>query len=306
MISVKAFLGGLLLLTSAYANASEFLCPVPANLQKLSCEGAVKVKNLTELIGYKENLAQKKGKAKDIIIDFDVHSTSLTISTPCKITLAERRSISINGDLCLHADNGTNFEEETNLRAHNVRLESNKKVVIENHADIKADNLELLSLGKTDDSRAHIREGAKVDVNNLSLEAYERVSLGANSTYNVLEDLKLYSRGDDDASINTNTKIIASTFELQAYEKARIANNVSIKADIAIINGKSCSISNKTTAITASEKMGSCFTQSSPKGLFSVDVTSGFAPLKVTFNASKIKSTNYVWSFGNGDTLATL
>lgn len=262
MISAKALLGGLLLLFSAVTNASTFLCPVPGNFQSLSCDGSVEVKNLTDLISYKVSLSQKKGKAKNLIINFDANTNDLTISTPCKITLAERRSLTVNGDLCLHANQGIEFNESTHLHANNAHLESNKAVIFENHADVKADNVSLLSLGNTEDSRALIKEGAKVDAKNLSLEAFDRASLGVNSTYTILEDLKIYSRGDDDASVGVGSKITVGTFELQAYEKARLASNVNIKADTVIINGKSCAITNKTTVITATNKIGSCFLQS--------------------------------------------
>jgi PKD repeat protein len=306
LINLKALIAGALLFVSASTNASTFTCPVPTNFQNLSCEGSIEVKSLSDLIAYKNNLAQHKGRAKNLIIDFDLSTNALTISTPCNIRIAERRGITSSADICLHASQGIIFSESSSLRANNVRLESNKNVIFENHADIKVDNLEMVSLGNTEDSRAHIRESAKVDAKNLLLEAFDRVSLGANSTYKVTESIKLYSRGDDDASINSNTQITTSTFELMAYDKARLANNVSIKADTAIINGKTCSIINKNTVITAANKLGNCLLQSNVKNnFFTADQNKGFAPLKVNFDSSKIKSTSFVWSFGDGGVLTT-
>jgi hypothetical protein len=146
MISFKVLLAGLLVLISIETNAADFFCSVPLNFQNLSCEGSVTVTNLTDLIAYKTTLNQKKGKAKNLIINFDVNTNALTISTPCKITFAERRSFAVGGDLCLHGGSGVEFSESTNLRANYVRLESNKLVVIENHVDIKTDNLEFMRL----------------------------------------------------------------------------------------------------------------------------------------------------------------
>lgn len=79
MMSIKALLGVLLVITAASASSSEFLCPVPSNLQNLSCDGSIEIKNLPDLISYKANLAQKKGKARNLIIDFDVNTSALTI-----------------------------------------------------------------------------------------------------------------------------------------------------------------------------------------------------------------------------------
>ncbi|MDD4976118.1 MAG: hypothetical protein PHY93_17310, partial [Bacteriovorax sp.] len=95
MISLKALIAGVLVLISANANAADFLCPIPSNFQNLSCEGSVTVTNLTNLIAYKTTLNQKKGKAKNLIINFDVNTNALTVSTPCKITIAEHRSLSV-------------------------------------------------------------------------------------------------------------------------------------------------------------------------------------------------------------------
>lgn len=305
MMSIKALLGGVIFIITANSFSSEFTCPIPVNFQNISCDGSIEVKNLPDLISYKTNLAQKKGKAQNLIIDFDIKTSDLTISSPCKIKIDPKRSIIINGNLCLHGGQGIEIEEYINLRANNVRLESNKNIVIEHHSDIKVDDFQLVSLGNTDDSKVHIRENANFDAQNLFLEAFDRVSLGRDSFYKVAEDLKLYSRGDDDTSVGEDTKITSSLFELQAYDKARISKNVDIKAETVIINGKNCSISDKGTVITATEKNGSCFLKSTPKGLFTVDTNIGYAPLKINFNAYKVKSSNYIWSYGNGDAAVT-
>lgn len=222
MNSLKALLAGLLVFISANINAGVFLCPVASNFQNLTCSGSVTAKSLSDVILYKNSLGIKNGRPKNLIVDFDLSTNALTISTPCKITVAERRSIIINGALCLHAEQGIDFDSSSHLEANNVRLESSKNVLIEGQAVIKADNLELLSLGNTEDSRAHIRASANVDATNLSLEAFNRVSLGANSTYKIAGDLRLYSRGDDDASVGVGTRVTATSFELQAYDQAKI------------------------------------------------------------------------------------
>jgi hypothetical protein len=149
MPSLKTCLATLLLIFSLKIHATTFNCPVPTQFQNFSCDGSIEAKNLTDLIVYKNTLAQKKGKAKNLIIGFDLGTNALTISTPCKITVSENRNVTISGDLCLHANQGIVFEESSSLRANNIRLESNKNVIFENHADIKVENLEMVSLGNT-------------------------------------------------------------------------------------------------------------------------------------------------------------
>jgi hypothetical protein len=82
MNSLKAVFGFTMLLVASLVSASEFQCPVPSHFQNVECAGSIEVKNLADLISYKSNLAAKKGKAKNLIIDFDINSNGLSISTP--------------------------------------------------------------------------------------------------------------------------------------------------------------------------------------------------------------------------------
>ena len=59
----KALLVGVFLFFSLKTEASEFLCPVPANFQNFACSGTEKVQTMAQLQNYISTLAIKNNKA---------------------------------------------------------------------------------------------------------------------------------------------------------------------------------------------------------------------------------------------------
>jgi PKD repeat protein len=302
MINLKALIAGALLFASATTNATDYLCPVMNSYQNLTCEGSLRVTNLSQLQAYRSDLGLHKNKIKNLIIDFDLSSSALSVSTPCQATVTKNHTINVNGNFCLHGDKGVVIEDSTNLQTQNLRLETSSEVIIQKDATINAYNLELISNGIGDISHAHIREGAHVNATNFLMKAFDKSTIGKNSNFNISDSFGLYSLGDDVASIGENTKITSTSVEINSVDQLRLANVVISASDVVLNANNKCVINAKNVQINASSKLGNCFLQSSPGGKFTANITQGGAPLTVIFDASKIVNAKvFVWTFGTGD-----
>jgi PKD repeat protein len=308
MLNLKVVVGicSMLFLSVSIHAANTSECEVDAKFKNYACNGTLRVSNLNELLTYKSTLGLKKNQIKNLIIDFDVDTNSLSIATPCSIKVEDRRKMTTTGNLCLHGDRGVDFDRDVKVTANNIRLESVDKVSVQENNNWTANDVSLVNLGNTYLSYIRLGQNFETTANSFLIDSYGRSSIGRLSNFNIKESFGLFVRSGEDTVIGSDTKISASKIEIQTTDDLKLGNNVYLTSTgEVILNGSKCQISNKTT-IKGSDYLGSCFLQSSPKGLFTINQSSGSIPLTINFDASKITDAkSFLISFGDSETLTT-
>jgi PKD repeat protein len=260
-------------------------CPVESLYKDKTCDGAFVAHSMTDLLNYKQTLGFKNKKIKSLVIDFNLNaSNNLSISTNCKILISENRQVNVQGKLCLHGEMGVRVESSSKLSAENIRIESNNRVFLSERVEVTADN--------------------------FTIESTERAVIGSDNIIDVDNLFGMYTVGshgkETDSIIRENSKIKADKIEIVTNEELRLGKNVRLDSVDLTLNASVCKISEEKIAITATNRFGNCFLQSSGKHRFTVDRNSGYAPLNINFDASKIEDANYFfWEFGDGQTLTT-
>lgn len=295
----------LLLLVSTNLFSKTPICEVPSDFKELECAGTFVARDNQSLNNFKETLGKKNNKVKNLVIDFDVTESNLTISTPCNISLKENRELNINGNICLHGDKGVFLRPFTKTRAKNIRLESNEEAVIMHDTEVSADHIEIVSLKNSPLSKSRIGYLAKINAKSIFMESFSRSSVGYSSNIILSEQFSLFSYGEDDAIIGHDTKISAGRIEIALKDALALGKNVSLASGTdLILNASKCNLNARDLILESPNKLGNCFLSSSPKGIFTIDQNSGDAPLDVLFDATKATDAlSFFWTFGDGTTL---
>ncbi len=205
----------LIVSTSAYAS-----CELPADLEALKCKGTYRARDLDDLQSYLETIGveqsqgnkkkKKKNKdhAKNLLIDFDINSTSLSVATPCEVEIKHKRDVNLSGELCITAKRfkthspkikagsivlktkeSIRFSHKSRLTTTgNLSLVSEKGgVTIGHNSVVRGENILLESLASNQKGRTHIRHDSLVEGKTLTLKSFSRATLGKSSVFNLSE-----------------------------------------------------------------------------------------------------------------------
>jgi len=304
------FSAGRLLSLLLFSTSSLALdCTLPPEKAQMECVGTKRVKSLDALNTYLTDYAvNDEGQAKHLLIDFDMElgANDLAVATPCRVRLKKNRKVQTTGSLCLNGYDGIRIHPQSYIRAKDINLFSDKRIAIQNNADIKADNILLDSYGDSLEARVHIRHHSKVEANSLTLNGHARATLGHTSTYNVTGAISLTSK-EVFSAIWKESIINAGSVVINSENRTRISKGVNITAETIDVSGPECTA--KKAIINSNNQPGDCFVAGRPIARYSVSKKSASTGEEITFNASKTSDdkgiVKYVWTFSEGDTFET-
>lgn len=287
--------------------AMALTCDVLPEHQNLSCQGTFVAKTPEALSQYASTLKIKNGLAKNLTIDFDVDQESLSIATPCRITLKNNRKIHLKGDLCLRADSDLTFLPGSDISVQEMSLTSINKIAIRENATIVAKDISLKSLGDTIRSRAHIRSNSNVQADSLSLSSFYRSTLGTNSVFNIQNQVELEVKGSDwdhQAALWPFTNITANSLSIKSNARTYISKGVVLNVPNAFVSGALCHI-NKKVNMSAISLSGNCFDMNRPLPILKTSISTIPGSTTVQFDGSSSTSSigkiqNYLFVFGDG------
>lgn len=240
-------------------NSMASQCGLP-DFEGIVCEKSSRVKNQSELDGYIENAKTLNPVSRNLIIDFDVASSSvLNIISPCKIVFKKFKTLS-GENFCINGKNGVIFQNNYTLSANTVEVYSKKKIAIRHHAEINTKSLSLISDGEGLESRAHIRHSSTIKSENLTIKAMARSTLGHTSTYDISNNLSVDSELEF-SSIWKNTTVNAKNISFTSSRKNRFSRGVSINSESILMSSPECSLKNLTVSSAGS---GDCFVEGRP------------------------------------------
>ncbi|WP_372653905.1 hypothetical protein, partial [Halobacteriovorax sp.] len=91
--------------------------------------------------------------------------------------------------------------------------------------------MSLISNGEGLDSRVHIRHNSQIKVDNLTLEADARATLGHTSVYTIANSLNI-SSNIEFSSIWKNTSVNAQSVNILSNNKNLLSKNTSINSPV--------------------------------------------------------------------------
>lgn len=169
------------------------------------------------------------------------------------------------------------------MNADNISLYSDKRIAIRHHADITAKDLSLISNGEGLDSRVHIRHNSQIKVDNLTLEADARATLGNTSVYTIANSVNISSNIEFSA-IWKNTSVNAQSVNILSNNKNLLSKNTSINSPVINLSAPECNISKLTVTGNSG---GNCFDTSRPTAKLSRSAKEINAGESVSFSAKK-------------------
>ena len=264
-------------------NSYSLECGMKEEALGLQCEKSKKVRSLEELNAYLSDYGLTNGKAKKLIIAFDISTQeNLNIHSPCKVIFKKERTHSLK-NLCVNGIQGIRFQANSTISATDISLFSNERIIIRDHAKITANDILLKSNGSTSESRAHIRHSSIITANNLTVEGNSRATLGRTSTYNISNNLTMNSK-DEFSAIWKNTTINAKLVTISSQRRNRLSKGVVLVAETVNLNSPECNVENLSVSGVS---VGDCFVEGRPVASLthgSLGINTGE---KITFDGSK-------------------
>ena len=133
----------LLFTLNTYANN----CGYSAPEKTLECKGTFKAKSYEDIGTYlSSNYGEKNGFHRNILFDGDFTLDSGVISTPCKVIFQKAKKFEFNGTSCAYGKEGVTLRAGSSLKAGDLTLSSDKRVLVRDNTTITGSSLKLLSL----------------------------------------------------------------------------------------------------------------------------------------------------------------
>ncbi len=309
-----------LVTTNLYAS-----CELPTELEGLKCKGTYRARDLGDVQNYLESLGvetssqNKNGKknkkkdkhkdhAKNLLIDFDLNSSSLSLATPCEVELKNKREINLSGDLCIKAKKFKTHRPE--IKAGSIEIKTKESiriphksrltaisdlsltsikggVTIGHSSVVRGENILLESLANNQHGRTHIRHDSLVEGKTLTLKSFSRATLGKSSVFNLSEFIKLESADALFSALWKNSIINTPRLEIISSKKIIVAAKTKINAETLVLEAPECKI-HKSAVFNVTNKLGTCFgtTEEPPHAVLAASPLEGSTPLVVNFDMS--------------------
>ena len=222
----------------SFAGLSSEDCPVPDTFKGIQCFGTFAAENMEQLEEYRRTRGLADGKLRNLLIGFDIETGSLSVSTPCRITVGEGATVETTGDgICLTGLKGVTVGASAGLavpKDYDIGLYSDGPILIGENADIRGGDVKIVSSasGGTE-SKVTFGGRATVEAENLTAHSHSQTTVGADSKIDVDNKLFLlagslkspgdYSSGVRKDPVSTSNPLYSLHIKEGAHIDARTA-----------------------------------------------------------------------------------
>lgn len=302
-VRLLALASTLLLSTTLYS-----ACDPPPEWQGLECQGGFNATNIDQLNSYitSPGIRTVSGvqKAKNLIIDFDVEASNLSISTPCSITVKDGKNLNISGNFCV---NSKDFK--TKVSAHefgNLEVTTKDVIRLNNSTSITAtgsinllskegtvvvhpgSNISAVTQIKMESQSGEvnpyvtIRENVTLTAPNIHLIAPLRTPIGSGTVVNASDTLRLTTTEEFHTSAWKSAIFNVGRLRAESADKLTLIHRPAGTVGILRLDAPSCYLGSGVD-LTGMTHQGSCFLEQ-PHAVISSTASEGAAPFNASFD----------------------
>ena len=170
--------------------------PVAEETKAVRCSETFTASDMKALETYRRAGGFVDGSFRNLLIDFDVKTQLLEISTTCSVTVADARSVeSSDGGIRLTASGGITIGAQAKLDApggHGIGLASDGDIVLLGGVHLTGDAVSIISSGEEGEGTGvSLGGGTDIGAGSLAVASPFRVSVGKDSRIDVRGDLSL-------------------------------------------------------------------------------------------------------------------